>query len=207
LKTLITAADIRDFSTTGQKTLCVDADAIITPSARDEARELSISIRVGTEKSAETASKGTTAAGAVHPDFLARVVAEVISCLQQTQQVKAPQADTDPSGMRLIRGDRLVFSGAVTGSRQDKLQVAELVGAEDSKQLAVCCMRLDDTSIQHETASDETVHIVEGNLHCTINGKHYYGSAGDSFFIPAKQQTALSTTGRATCLVVASAVR
>ena len=168
---------------------------------------MSISIQSGGDKSCSNPEKLKIADGTVNPDFLARVVGEVIASLQQTKQVTPLQTEADPSGMKLIRRDRLSFSGAATGSPRDKLQVAEQVGERESKQLSVRYMKLEDTSVPHDTVSDEMVHIVEGRLDCTVNGKNYRGTAGDSFFIPAKQQTVLSTTGTATCLVVASAVR
>lgn len=195
------------FAKSGEKTLFAAQDAIITPSAWDEAKELAITIETCSDKKADDVVMQGTGTGSVNPDFLARVVGEVIACLQQTKQELPLQTETDPCGLKLIRGDRLIFSGAVTGSPQDKIQVAELAGAKESKQISANFMKMDDTSFSTKTVSDETIHIVEGKLECTVNGKHYRGSAGDSFFIPAHQQITLSTSGKAACFSVVSAVR
>ena len=207
MKTLITAVEVRNFAKTGEKTLYVEAGSIITPAAWDEAKELAVSILTAQEKTAECYTERESKGNEVNPDFLARVVGEVIACLQQSKQAMPLQAETDPCGLKLIRGERLVFSGSVTGSPRDNIQVAEIVGSKESKQLSARIMKMEDTSFSRETVLDETVYIAEGILECTVNGKQYRGKAGDSFYIPAQQQVTISTPGKTICFVVTSALR
>ena len=199
--------EVRNFAKTGEKTLYVEAGSIITPAAWDEAKEMAISILTAQEKSPDCPEVHEHKAGKVNADFLARVVGEVIACLQQSKQDVPLQAETDPCGLKLIRGERLVYSGSVTGSPRDNIQVAEIVGSRDSKQLAARLMKMEDTSFLRETAFDEALYIVEGKMECTVNGKRYRGSAGDSFYIPAHQQITLSTQEKAVCFAVTSALR
>ena len=199
MKTLITASEVRAFAKTGEKIMPVEEGAIITPAAWDEAKELAISIVTGA--SAKTTS-ADSATGVVDPGFLAKVVGEVIACLQGTKLVQ-PAADTDPCGLKLIRQEQVTYSGAVTGGPEDKVQTAELVGSRDSRQIGVRSVKLDDAVFPYETLFDTTIHIVEGSLECTVHGRQYRGGAGDSFFVPARQKVTLSTTGRATCSIVA----
>jgi ethanolamine utilization protein EutQ len=203
---LITAVEVRNFAKTGEKTLYVERGSIITPAAWDEAKEMAISIQTAPEKSPEDAEMHERNAHEVNPDFLARVVGEVIACLQQSKQTMPLQAETDPCGLKLIWGEHLVYCGSVTGSPRDNIQVAEIVGAKDSKQLSARLMKMEDTSFSRKTVFDETVYIVEGKLECTVNGKRYRGSMGDSFYIPANQQITLSTPGRAVCFIGTSAL-
>ena len=207
MKTLITAVEVRNFAKTGEKTLYVEAGSIITPAAWDEAKELAVSILTAQEKTAECYTERESKGNEVNPDFLARVVGEVIACLQQSKQAMPLQAETDPCGLKLIRGEHLVYCGSVTGSPRDNIQVAEIVGSRDSKQLAARLMKMEDTSFLRETAFDEALYIVEGKMECTVNGKRYRGSAGDSFYIPAHQQITLSTQEKAVCFAVTSALR
>lgn len=203
MKTLITASDVREYAKTGEKTMPVEAGAIITPAAWDEAKEMAIAILPGASEKTEGNINANSRTAEVDPGFLARVVGEVIACLQKAKLV--PAADKDPCGLKLIRGEQVTYSGAVTGGLQDKVQTAELIGSQDSKQLAVRSVKLHDAVFPYETLADTTVHIITGTLECTVHGRQYRGSAGDSFFIPARQTVTLSTTGQATCSIVAPA--
>lgn len=207
MKTLITAVEVRNFAKTGEKTLYVEAGSIITPAAWDEAKELAVSILTAPEKVAECTQERERNNNEVNPDFLARVVGEVIACLQQSKQAMPLQAETDPCGLKLIWGERLVFSGSVTGSPRDNVQVAEIVGSKESKQLSVKIVKMEDASFSRETLLDETVYIAEGILECTVNGKRYRGNRGDSYYIPAHQQVTMSSPGKTICFVVTSALR
>ena len=203
MKTLVTASDVRTFAKTGQKTMYVETDAIVTPAAWDEARELSVSVEVGTEK--PTTVNTDYASSAVNPEFLAKVVGQVIACLQKGQQGLPTIPETDPCGLKLIRGDRLEFSGATTGGPSDKKQIAKIVGGADSRKLSAHLVKLYDTSFSYEPATDETLFIVDGKVDCTVNGNRYRGGEGDSFFLPARCQVVMSTPGKAT-LFAAGAV-
>ena len=207
MKTLITAVEVKNFAKTGEKTLYVEAGSIITPAAWDEAKELAVSILTAPEKVAECTQECESNNNEVNPDFLARVVGEVIACLQQSKQAIPLQAETDPCGLKHIWGERLVLSGSVTGSPRDNVQVAEIVGSKESKQLSVKIVKMEDASFSRETLLDETVYIAEGILECTVNGKRYRGNRGDSYYIPAHQQVTMSSPGKTICFVVTSALR
>jgi ethanolamine utilization protein EutQ len=193
MKTLITASDVRAFAKTGQKTMNTETGTIITPAAWDEARELSVSIEIGAEKSVIT--QPNCASEAVNPEFLAKVVGQVIACLQKGQSLTT---DTDPCGLKLIRGERLEFFGATTGGPSDKKQTAKIVSDADSRKISAQIVKLDDTSFSYEPPTDETLFIASGKLDCTVGGTRYCGSEGDSFYLPARCQVTISTPGKAT---------
>lgn len=203
MKTLITAADVRLYSKSGAGTMTVEAGAIITPAAWDEARELSIAIVTGAADKPAGGAPPERGGTHVDPAFLARVVEEVVTCLQG-RQLAGMVADADPSGLRLIRQDRLAYAGMATGSRRDNVRYAEVTGPRHSSQLSVRSVKVADAAFAHEETTDAFVQILAGNLECTINGRKYQGGAGDSFFIPARQKVCLATQGQATCLIVAA---
>lgn len=199
MKTLITASDIRTFAKTGQKTLCIKQDTIVTPAAWDEARELSVSVEVNAEK--QMATNTDCDSGGVNPDFLAKVVGQVIACLQKGQVGRPYAPETDPCGLKLMRGDRLEFIGATTGRPNDKKMTARIVGREDSRKLSAQLIKLNDTSFSHEPSTEETLFIVDGKLDCTVGVNRYRGGEGDSFYLPARCQVTISTPGKATVFV------
>lgn len=205
MKALFTAVEIKKFAERQESTLYVEKNSIITPAARDAAREYGIEIVVGVRP--EGAQSANNACGAktvqcssqgegameIDPDVLARIVGQVMACLQQTQQTAALDQDIDPCGLRLIRADKAVLESLTTGGAQGRVKVRELFGRREGNQLSAGIMTMEDTSLVYESKGDETRYILDGTLECMVNGKKYAGKAGDVFFIPAKAKVTFAT--------------
>jgi len=195
VKALVTAAEVRTFAKTGSRVMTVNPGDIVTPAAWDEAKEIGVTIEYGAEKPA--ASAKPQGPQSVDSAFLARVVSEVIACLQQSQGNLTQAVESDPCGLRLYRGDRLSYDG-------EQVKTAELVGARDSRSLNARLMKLQDGVFPYEAQTDQTLYIIDGKLECKVGGATYRGSAGDSFFIPARRKISLGATTQATCFVAAA---
>lgn len=195
MKALITAAEVRNLCKAGNKVLMVKPGDIVTPAAWDEAKEMGVSIEFGTEPAAASAKPQQQQS--VDSVFLAKVVSEVIACLQQSQGNPVQAVESDPCGLKLIRGERVAYAG-------EQVKLAELVGAKDSRSLSARLMKLQDGVFPYEAQTDQTIYIIEGKLECTVGGATYRGSAGDSFFIPARRKVSLATAAEATCFVAAA---
>lgn len=195
MKALVTASEVRNFHKTGSRTMMVKTGDIITPSAWDEARDLGVNIEFGTTVSAP--SMQVQGENNLDSDFLAKVVTAVIASLQQSKGAVATLAEIDPSGLRLIHGERAGFVG-------EKVKIAELLEAKDGKKLNARLLKLSDTSFPYEAETDQTIYIIEGKLECTVGGITYQGAAGDSFYIPGRQKLNLGTKSQAFCFVAAA---
>ena len=195
MKALVTAAEVRTFAKTGSLVMTVNPGDIVTPAAWDEAKEIGVTIEYGAEKT--VAPVKPQEQQNVDAAFLAKVVNEVIACLQQSQGQLTLAVESDPCGLRLYRGDRLNYAG-------EQVKTAELVGNKESRSLSARLMKLQDTVFPYEAQTDQTLHIVEGKLECTVGGVVYRGVAGDSFFLPARHKVNLGTTSQAVCFVAAA---
>ncbi len=195
MKALVTAAEVRTFAKTGSLVMTVNPGDIVTPAAWDEAKEIGVTIEYGAEKT--VAPVKPQEQQNVDAAFLAKVVNEVIACLQQSQGQLTLAVESDPCGLRLYRGDRLNYAG-------EQVKTAELVGNKESRSLSARLMKLQDTVFPYEAQTDQTLHIVEGKLECTVGGVVYRGVAGDSFFLPARSKVNLGTTSQAVCFVAAA---
>lgn len=195
MKALVTAAEVRTFAKTGSLVMTVNPGDIVTPAAWDEAKEIGVTIEYGEEKTA-TPVKPQEQQN-VDAAFLAKVVNEVIACLQQSQGQLTLAVESDPCGLRLYRGDRLNYAG-------EQVKTAELVGNKESRSLSARLLKLQDTVLPYEAQTDQALHIVEGKLECTVGGVVYRGVAGDSFFLPARSKVNLGTTSQAVCFVAAA---
>ena len=195
MKALVTAAEVRTFAKTGSLVMTVNPGDIVTPAAWDEAKEIGVTIEYGAEKT--VAPVKPQEQQNVDAAFLAKVVNEVIACLQQSQGQLKLAVESDPCGLRLYRGDRLNYAG-------EQVKTVELVGNKESRSLSARLMKLQDTVFPYEAQTDQTLHIVEGKLECTVGGVVYRGVAGDSFFLPARSKVNLGTTSQAVCFVAAA---
>ena len=195
MKALVTAAEVRTFAKTGSLVMTVNPGDIVTPAAWDEAKEIGVTIEYGAEKT--VAPVKPQEQQNVDAAFLAKVVNEVIACLQQSQGQLTLAVESDPCGLRLYRGDRLNYAG-------EQVKTAELVGNKESRSLSARLLKLQDTVFPYEAQTDQTLHIVEGKLECTVGGVVYRGVAGDSFFLPARSKVNLGTTSQAVCFVAAA---
>ncbi len=192
MKALITAAEVRNLCKAGNKILTVKPGDIVTPAAWDEAKELGINIEFDAQPTAALAKPQENQS--VDSVFLAKVVSEVIACLQQSQGNPVQAVESDPCGLKLIRGDRVEFVG-------EQVKLAELVGHKDSRSLNARLMKLQDGVFPYEAQTDQTIYIIDGKIECTLGGATYRGAAGDSFFIPARRKISLGATTQATCFV------
>ena len=123
MKALVTAAEVRTFAKTGSRMMTVNPGDIVTPAAWDEAKEIGVTIEYGAERPAAPAKPQEPQN--VDAAFLAKVVNEVIACLQQSQGQLTQAVETDPCGLRLYRGDRLSYAG-------DQVKTAKALGVSQS---------------------------------------------------------------------------
>ncbi len=206
---MITARDIQDRAARQEMQLLVGPQTLLTPSAKDAARELGVKlVKTDTVKEhpdkpainnlavAASSPKDNVAAvveqfckqavdGGPDPQLVAMVVKEVLACLGTAASPPLPDIERDSGGLRLVRGNTVTCQPFDTGKPGDKVALADLLPLKESPRMAAGFMAMENTSFDWELRYDEYDYIIEGSLEITINGKTYRGNAGDVFYIPS----------------------
>jgi ethanolamine utilization protein EutQ len=151
---LITAADVRDAADAGRRSLPLDADAIVTPLARDEARERGVTL-VPAGDPADTSAP--PAAGAAAPRGVLRV--ETRGLVLDPFPFPVPPASMD-------------------------VRLRDVVTAADGAPVAVGVMSLREGSFPWELTYDEVQLVLEGELHLGTDQGTVVGLPGDVLFVP-----------------------
>lgn len=210
MKTLITAADIKNVAENQQTTFYVQADSIITPSATDIAKDLGVQLIKGSAPTllqAEVKNSYDPVAipsSPLDPAIVGKIVGEVMASLRLAKQPSQLIKEVDPCGLRLAKGDSVLLENYDTGNPQDKIMIKELFNSRESSNVSAGFMTLDGTSYSTHIKHDELNYIIEGTLECSVNGKTYIAKPGDTLFIPADTKITFSTSHNVKLLYVAS---
>jgi ethanolamine utilization protein EutQ len=197
LKTLITAAEVKDMMQQQEKTLYVGLHSIITPAAYDAAKQYGITIVEGSDSPAIGQEKkaGRQSEMTIDAALIAHIVSQVQDCLIMNKQYSKLSKESDPCGLRLVRGGSVALEDFYIGGQPGTVKMKEILCIKESSQMVSGFMTMEDTVFTSELKNDEINYIISGALTCTINGKKYTGEAGDTFFIPAGTKVTYSTFG------------
>lgn len=206
MKTLITVADVIKAAENHETTFYVQADSIITPSAKDTAQDQGIQIIVGSAPS-PVLSSSPAPSSPLDPAIVAKIVGEVMACLNLSKQPSQLIKEVDPCGLRLVKGDSVVLAHYDTGNPHDKVKIKELFNSRESSNISAGFMTLEATSYSTLIKHDELHYIIDGTLECSVNGNTYIGKTGDTIFIPADTKVTFSTSHNVRLLYVASSVK
>lgn len=180
MKVLITAAEIKNLALKGEKFIFAGQDSIITPAARDAAREMNIEIIL--EEKARAASR-CAAGQSPSPELVASIVRKVLDMLG-AGVAPGPVVERHPSGVRLVRGGTVVCDPFNTGHSGDKVCLKDALSTAESPNMCAGFMTIEKSSFNWELKYDEYNYIIEGSLDITVDGQTFHGGAGDVFFIP-----------------------
>jgi len=221
VKKLITAADIKSIPGTGQTVLYMEPGVIITPSARDAAAELGITIRTGSPPAAPAAGQSAAPAGGqpaagsaaavctgeeggpvtgltgISQELITRIVREVLAGMPGLPAEPEMVREEDPSGVRLVRGETVKCDSFNTGNPKDKVGLREIFTTRESPHMATGFMTIEDSAFSWDLKYEELDYVIEGSLDIIVNGKTYRGKAGDVFYIPKNTTVTFSTPDKA----------
>lgn len=196
MKTLITVSDINNRAARGEKSVYLDKDAIITPAARDAAREKGIKIIRNEQNDLLSIVKNNLPNGQADPELVARIVKEVLAVLGYKDCNPGPVVERDKSGMRLVRGDTVVCEPFSTGNPEDKVFLKDLLPVSESPNMAAGFMEMENSSFEWELKYDEYDYVIDGELEIIVDGQSYRGKPGDVFFIPRGTRIIFSSPGK-----------
>ncbi|MGG4340316.1 cupin domain-containing protein [Paenibacillus lautus] len=188
MKKLICAADVEEWVTSGQKRCCIDNNTIVTPAAHDKARELGL---VFTHEPCEAMS--SEAVGCETQDDLdMNAIFKIFKMLSEKGLVEKLlgtaleppyQAETDPTGLKLVRGRTVKMEAYETGKPGAKVYRQEVIGKPDCS-MSAGFLTVDHDSFEQETAHEETYMVLEGSLDVTLNERTFTAHEGDVLYIP-----------------------
>jgi ethanolamine utilization protein EutQ len=200
VKKLICAADVEEWAASGQKRCCIDGNTIVTPAAQDKAKELGIEFTHGPcgTLNSETAGCETQDDLDMNAIFkLFKILSEkgLVEKLLGTALEPSYQAETDPTGLKLVRGRTVKMDAYETGKPGAKVYRQEVIGKPDCS-MSAGFLTVDHDSFECETAYEEIHIVLEGTLDVTLNERTFTAHEGDVLFIP---QGVKATKGSSNC--------
>jgi ethanolamine utilization protein EutQ len=200
LKKLITVKDIENCIQSGEKRLYIDSNTLITPSARDAAREKNIEFtdcpkceKAECSIEEKVVQKLGTEANDIDMGLIYKIVKEVLAQSIGGLIQKPFEQESDASGLKLVRGNTVECDRFETGNSNAKVGLKDIVNTKESPNMGAGFMTVDKSSFDWELCYEEFDYIVEGELDIIINGKKYKGKAGDVFFIPKNSKITWSS--------------
>lgn len=209
MKKLVTATDIKNLVSSGQKTIYLESGTIITPAAKDLAAEMGVLIQAGSPpaggtpvvaQSAEWAGdvcEPVTRLNEISPALISQIVREVLASMPGMQQEAGIIKEEDPSGVRLVRGNTVQCDAFNTGNPKDKVGIKEILTTKESPNMATGFMTVEASAFSWELKYEEIDYVIDGTLEITVNGKTYRGTAGDVFYIPRNTTVTFSSPDKA----------
>lgn len=181
MKPLITANTVRTAAESGQKRLLISAGSIVTPAAKDEAKQYGIALEYGAQTAAP--EQNTASASAIDQNILQKIVQEVLRQLASEESA----AVVDPSGLMHVQSGRREFAPEAD---EPRLQRKTILSKKES-QIDAALMMLEAADISYAPQTAELVLIMEGSLSCTIDGRKYTAAPSDALVLPAGQKLRL----------------
>jgi ethanolamine utilization protein EutQ len=206
MKKLICVKDVEQVEKEGQKVFYIDNNTIITPSAKDAAKSYGIEFstdarpcelkssdaNVCVEKSPSEgkiselakACDGEIDTDMIYKVFKAMMDKGLLNGLFDATSDKPYIAETDCSGLKIVRGKSVKLDVLDTGNPSDKVFYQEIVNKDDGCSMNAGFITIEDCTFDWETTCEELYHVTEGTLIVTVNGKVYTANPGDSVFFP-----------------------
>lgn len=191
MKKLISAEDLENISNKGEKVLFIDKDTIVTPLAKDLAKELEIEITIKVQTSHDEIDE-------INDDMIYKVIKvmkekglleEFLDLLNKKPYI----IDEGPEGLKVIRGSSIEFNSFDTGNPQDKVFYQELISKDDSL-FNVGLLTIEDSSFDQKLIEEVAVYVIEGTLSITINGETLTANPGDVVHIPLSSKVTLGSS-------------
>lgn len=90
----------------------------------------------------------------------------------------------DPSGVGLVKGNKIDREKFDTGNPNDEVYVTDVFSLEESPRIGAGIMEMTKSTFDWELNYDEIDYIIEGTLKIIIDGREIVGHKGDVILIP-----------------------
>lgn len=205
MKKLVCAEEVKVAAVKGQKTIGLECNTIITPAARDLAKELGVEFIA----SASAVENGIFKSNVLQKNeglknidrnLIYQIVKTLLdnNLLQGAAELlseKPFRTDGDPeSGLRIVRGRTAKFKPLFPGDSNKNAAYCELVKKENCKMRAGF-LTIEKSSFDWELFNDEINVILEGSLSIKINGNAFEACQGDVLLIPKGSKVTWGSSG------------
>ena len=182
MKRLICAKEVEACAQQGHKVMYIDADTLITPSAKDAAAVADIEFKVG-EPQAECCSAqpceaapaqdahacAPAAAGGIDSELIYKALKTLMdkgmlgSVMNSIGQDVPYVSESDGNGfVKLVRSNTAKWEPLDTGNPADKVFYNELIGADDGSAMNAGFMTIENCSFPWDVACQEIYYVVDG---------------------------------------------
>jgi ethanolamine utilization protein EutQ len=177
----ITAADVQSAADSGARDLVVSADVIVTPLARDVARERGLTLRT----SAADQNPAGDRDGLV--ESVRRIVAGMVG--------SGASAGGAPSRIRHVDSREVSFEPfPFEGPEEDMVvQVADVVTIEHGATIGAGFLTLTRGCFPWTLTYDEVEYVIEGELHLGTDDGVVVGRPGDVLYVPKGSRITFGT--------------
>lgn len=202
---LITEEQVQTLVKQGQKTIRIGGGTLITPSAKDLALDAGIEIEYAFGESSDSSCDSGTG---LDPELIYRAldVMEKRGLLEGMDlNVANPEcaksapyiADTDPSGLKIVKGNSVQMEYLETGNPDNKVYYQEAICSKMSKVFNAGFLDIDGCTFEWEVGCDEMYYVIAGPLNISVNGRTYTANTGDVVNLPVAHTVILSAPGKA----------
>lgn len=209
MKKLICTEAVEALAKKGEKEIYLDSNTIVTPAARDAAEAH------GVRFCDKPQCCGDSGAGGQSGDPLSSdMIYNAMKAMAAQGMFKgmfdetsggsgcvAPvmpyQAEYDPSGFKVVRGNSVKMDVFETGVPADdgKVMYQELIGSGDKSSMNAGFMTINSCTFDWDVQCEEIYYVVSGAITVTIDGKPYTARQGDSLFIRNGSKVVFSADG------------
>ncbi len=218
-KLVISMADIEDAVRKGERTLRIrSGECIVTPGARDRAREMGITLLE--EGSATAAAEATAAETPALPETAEALVREVcrhigehlpagveagelerlvrgaVAARLAGQRAAAAAVSPAARGVFFVRGSRLLEDASGPVPVEEKAIVAEALGGGEEMRLAGGFMEWEKASFRRVVESAEIAVVLEGELRLAVGETRIEARPGDMLYFAPGTELVYEAEGR-----------
>lgn len=202
MKKLICAKDIETIIDQGKKVFYVDNNTIITPLAKDTAKNFGVEF--STEIQSSNIEDPCLMAEASGDEIDSHMIYKVLKLMEDKGLLeeilnlftKKPYiAETSPEGLKVIKGSSVEFKPYNTGNSQDKVFYQELINDEDSK-LSSGLLKIDNSNFSKKLKEEVSGYVIEGSLDIEINRESFTINSGDIFYIPSNVEFTIGSSNK-----------
>ena len=204
MKKLVCADAVKAAAEKGQNVFFVECNTIITPAAKDLAKELGVEFTHATA-AAETHSgldldQKANQKNSVDKDLIYQIVKAVLA---NSLLGNIPTQSSDPpfhtegdtkSGLKIVRGRTVKYETFDTGDPSTNVAYREVISKEDS-QMSAGFLTIEKSSFDWELSYEEIDIVLEGSLSITMDGETYEAYQGDVLFVPKGSKVTWGSSG------------
>lgn len=196
MKRLVCANDMEAFVNSGKKTFFIEEDVILTPSAKDIAKNngIEFTTKKVNEKEIENLD-GEKILDIFKAMINEGLLQEMLKTLTNANSSKF-NAECDKSGLKVVRGSSVKMDVFDTGNPDANVHFQELVNKDESK-MSAGLLTIEDSKFEWELTYEEIDYVIEGTLTIEINGKTYTANEGDILFVPSGSKVVWGSPNKA----------